>query len=101
MDEGAPRPSHPVRVRRNARLHAARTARRHSNRSAALVRAVAGGLRWTRVVCRVIQGHEDRTSRVMRLGAMLRAGWTPSALLQAGFGLGYCWRDVHMQGRVG
>ena len=55
---------------------------------------------WDLAIDDVNQRNEQRTWRVMRIADMLRQGWAPSSLRQAGYGEGSFWRAVHMFGRV-
>ena len=55
---------------------------------------------WDLAIEDVVQKNERRTWRIMRLAAMLREGWTPRSLMEAGWGEGNFWRAVHMQCRM-
>ena len=55
---------------------------------------------WDLAVRDAFHGNERRAKRVLRVADLLREGWTPSSLLEAGYKQGTYWRAVHMQHRM-
>ena len=56
---------------------------------------------WDLAIEDVVQQDDRRTWRITRMTELLRAGWTPRSLRDAGWGEGNFWRAVHMQSRMG